>query len=143
MAYGGAGYGVGAYGRGSYGHDDGSGDGSEPDPEPVVVTTEFGPVGATDATFAGELHDLRGSDAVECWFRYRRAGEEPYRDTQPQTLTEPGTFDASVTGLVEDADYDVWALADFGDELWSGEVLTLTTAVGYGDAGYGEAGYGG
>lgn len=91
----------------------------------------------------GELHGMRGSGGVECWFRYRRAGEEPPSNTQARTMEEPGVFEETVTGLSEDAEYGVWAMADFGDELWSGEILTLSTGGGYGSGGYGEGGYGG
>lgn len=74
---------------------------------------------------------MRGADAVTCWFRYRRAGEAPPQETEQQTLGEPQAFEAAVSGLEADADYDVWALSDHGDERWSGEILTFTTGSGF------------
>lgn len=84
-------------------------------------------VSGTSVTVVGELLDLRDASAAECWFRCRRAGSEPPRDTDRQTLSGRGTFEAEITDLRSDATYGVWALASIGDERFAGTIATIST----------------
>ena len=108
-----------------------------------VVATEHAPVSvetdaATDvtndsATLNGNLTGL-DEDSADVWFEYWEA-DDPANVTvlDNETLTEPDTFDQSITGLENDTEYVYVAYATANGTEANGTEVTFTTANGADD----------
>ncbi|RRJ30153.1 pectate lyase [Halocatena pleomorpha] len=95
---------------------------------PLVSSTEPTDVTATGATLRGELTDLGGADAAECYFEYREVPHESWTTTQTQTLTAAGSFAVDADGLTDRRYYEVRAVADTDDgDTATGAVVQFST----------------
>jgi len=97
----------------------------------AVATDPLGGIGETSATLNGTLEDLGGASDVNVSFEWDEAGNGFQNATAGQTLTAPGSFSATLTGLAPGTTYEfrAVALADDGDtDRASG--ATFTTESG-------------
>ena len=92
-----------------------------------VATDPASNVGSNSAQLNGELTDLGDFDEADAFFRYRETGATEWTETTVQTLTEPQTFDETVSGLDPETEYEFKAVADFDGEEETGTVNTFTT----------------
>ena len=111
------GYGEGGYGEGSYG-----GGGFS------VTTTSPTNIGTSSATLTGELSDLNGVDAGDCYFEWRQTGASEWNTTAKQTLTATGSFSTDLGTLSESTEYEYRANADASDDdADSGSTVSFST----------------
>ena len=124
------GYGGGGWGDGGFGDSADDDTDDEPDDEEhlVVDTREASSVDDSSATLAGDLLELEGLDATTVSFRWGKPGDGFPNIAGEQTLNSPGEFDAEVTGLEDDTDYEFYAYAEADDTTDAGDTLTFTTA---------------
>ncbi|UCD13604.1 MAG: hypothetical protein JSW60_08620, partial [Thermoplasmatales archaeon] len=103
--------------------------------QPYVVTNLPTDVGTTSALFRGELTFLGGASTCDVWFEYDDIDQYPPFDknTTPQTLNAPGSFDANVENLTPGTTYWVRAVAYNGYCTDEGEVESFTTLSGLED----------
>ncbi len=95
---------------------------------PLVSGTEPTNVTATGATLRGELTDLGGADAAECYFEYREVPHASWTTTPTRTLTSTGSFTIDVDGLTDRRYYEVRAVADTSDgDTATGTVVQFST----------------
>ncbi|WP_254766993.1 fibronectin type III domain-containing protein [Salinilacihabitans rarus] len=98
-------------------------------PDPAVETGAATAVDDASATVAGDLVDLGGADAATVAVQYRAAGESAWVETDGETLTAPGAFDASLTGLEPETEYEYRAVVRADGVVETGATATLTTDV--------------
>jgi subtilisin len=88
-------------------------------------------VTATSARFAGELSDLGGASAADCYFAWRAVGVSSWNTTGTRTLSTTGTFVVEVGGLSTGTEYEYRAVAaGSGGDTVSGNAVTFTTDAG-------------
>lgn len=110
-AYGNSGYGTDAYG------------GSESaDPSLGVSTVGSTDVGATSATLLGELTGMADVDSASVYFEWSPSNEYITDETAEQTVESTGQFEAMLSELSSDTDYEFRAVA-----AADGTVVTGTT----------------
>jgi hypothetical protein len=81
----------------------------------------------TSATLVGDLGDLGGASTATVGFQQRAAGADGWRTVGEQAIDSIGEFDAEVTGLESDTDYEFRAVAEAPTEL-EGETLSFATS---------------
>ena len=83
----------------------------------TVVTLDVSLVRGTTAKFNGNLTDMNGQAAIDCYFQYKITGAATWSDTSAnkEELTAVGEFSYSITGLTENESYDVRAVAEWDD----------------------------
>lgn len=95
---------------------------------PFVSTGEASDVAATSATIQGKLTDLGGADTADVYFEYREVPTASWSKTESQTLTEPGSFSAGLSGLTSRRYYEVRVVADTSDgDSTTGSAVTFGT----------------
>lgn len=78
----------------------------ETEPAVEVVTTEnVDGISGNEAELQGELKDLENVSEAQVFFQYRETTEMENQTTEPETLTEPQSFAATVDGLEEETSY--------------------------------------
>lgn len=98
-------------------------------PDPAVETGAATAVDDESATVSGDLVDLGGADAATVAVQYRAAGESAWAETDGETLTAPGAFDASLTDLDPETEYEYRAVVRADGVVETGATETLTTDV--------------
>ena len=104
---------------------------------PDVQTKPADNITTNSATLHGELTDLGTAGEVDVWFEYwEKVGEYTFEgsseeDSDPETLTEPDTFDADLTDLEPDTEYEFRAVADGYGDVQYGDILSFTTLETY------------
>ena len=83
------------------------------------------------AQLNGEVTDLADESEVEAYFEYRETGATEWIETTTQTISDPQTYDETVTELDDDTEYEFRAVIDDtgGETLDTGDTLTFTTDV--------------
>lgn len=119
-----SGYGSGGFGEAGYG---GTGDDA-----PVALTTlSPAELSKSSATLDASLDDLGGASAADCSFEYRESGADTWTRTGVTTLSSPGRFQATVTGLASGTAFDCRARAEASDgDASEGDVVSFTTDGG-------------
>ncbi|WP_207587447.1 fibronectin type III domain-containing protein [Halomontanus rarus] len=98
------------------------------DERPVVRTAQAAEIDDSTATVSASLTDLGGAASATVTFEYRAQGDDGWRSTDGQRLTEPGAVDAVVTDLESDTTYEYRAVATASDGYDAvGSVRTFTT----------------
>lgn len=95
-----------------------------------VSTAEATDVGADRATLSGRLGSLGSVDAAEASFQYREASERSWTGTAGRTLSAPGPYTRTVTGLADDTEYEFRAVAETDAETATGSPSTFATGGG-------------
>jgi len=99
-------------------------------PGPDVQVEPATDVTDTTATLNGRLESLDGAATVDVYFQYEWP-QVTRHETEPQTLSEPGDFSASVNGfdgLVSGVEYEYTAFAEGSDgDATSSLTGTFTT----------------
>ncbi|WP_436347262.1 fibronectin type III domain-containing protein [Natronorubrum sp. FCH18a] len=98
--------------------------------DPAVETGSVTAVDDESATVTGELADLGGADSATVAIQYRAAGETAWHESDGETLTTTGTFDAAITGLESGTEYEYRAVVRADGTTETGATTTLTTDVG-------------
>ncbi len=112
-------YGELGFGEGPYGGGDGG---------LAVSTLGATSVTATSARFAGELSDLGGASAADCYFAWRAVGASSWNTTGARTLSTTGTFVTEIGGLSAGIEYEYRAVAaGSGGDTASGNTVRFTT----------------
>lgn len=94
----------------------------------AVDTRSASDVDNTSATLNGELTRLDGEAEAEGWFEYWVQGDPAnVTSTENQTLTEPGSFSASVSGLENETTYVYVSHAAANGSHVTGDPVTFTT----------------
>jgi hypothetical protein len=107
-----------------------TGDDGPADTEVVVTTVSASDVAETTATLSGALDDLGGAESAEVGFQYREAGGSDWTATSSDTLSSPGTFTQSVSGLTDGTEHEFRAVAGASDgDTAVGSPVTFTTAA--------------
>ena len=101
-----------------------------PDTDPEIHASGATNVGQGSATLHGSLSDLGGASSATVRFEYRREGQRSWTQTDDRSLSEPGSFQTTVSNLEGGAAYEFRAVADArdGDTDASG-TSTFTTAT--------------
>lgn len=98
----------------------------------AVETDRPAPVDGTTAALSGQVTGTTAAEQISVYFEWQSPEEDeegllsgdPWNRTDEQTLEAPGTFSAELTGLDENQDYEVRAVAEADDERYTGETLT-------------------
>lgn len=116
--YGQPGYGTGVYG----GQTDSTGTVS-------LDTTTVGSsdVGTDSATLVGDLTLLDNADSASVYFEWGPSSEDLPNTTAQQTVSATGEFDATISGLASDTDYEFRAVATADGTSATGGSLTFRT----------------
>lgn len=99
---------------------------------PQVVTSPASNIAHTSATLNGSLTTLGDFTTAKVFFRYRIAGSgDTYTETTPQTVTSSGLFNATISGLQSNTQYEFvpvvqWQGRD-GTQETTGSLFTFTT----------------
>ncbi|WP_331234130.1 fibronectin type III domain-containing protein [Natronorarus salvus] len=117
-----SGYGAGGYGEGGYGGDD-----EVVDRPPMVATGQATAITESSATLIGEVEDLGSADDVTTAFEWRESSESEWKTIRSQTLDAPGEFDAEISGLGAETEYEFRAVGKSDHGTDSGEVHTFAT----------------
>jgi len=118
-----AGYGSAGYGSQSYG----GGNGTVTEPILEVATVGTDAVDSASATLVGELTGLKNADSVSVRFEWGPSNEGLSETTPEQTLSSTGQFEATLSGLAADTEYDFRAVATSGDTTVTGGTDTFST----------------
>ncbi|MFQ5919189.1 MAG: tetratricopeptide repeat protein [Thermoplasmata archaeon] len=94
---------------------------------PAVVTLAATDISADSALLQGSLTDLGGEASIQVSFEWGTSPAALGRETAPQTLSAPSTFEATVGNLEPETTYYYRAKAA-GNGTATGEVLDLQTA---------------
>jgi hypothetical protein len=97
---------------------------------PSIDIVSIESVQSTSATLNGDLGSLGTSSSVEVYFEY--GPTTSYGNaTEPQTMTDVGSFSATITGLSSNTSYHFRAVADGGAAgiTYSGDRIFNTTPV--------------
>jgi subtilisin len=115
--YGGSGYGTGQYG------------GDEPVTDPVLKTSTVGTesIDTTSATLVGDLTTLDSADTASVYFEWGPSTEDLPNQTATETVRATGEFDATVSDLESDTDYEYRAVATADGTTATGGSLTFRT----------------
>lgn len=99
--------------------------------DPLAVETgSASAVDDTSATLNGELSGMDGEAEATVWFAYWVEGDAANASTTTnQTLTAPGTFSASVSGLENDTTYVYVAHAAANNTTVAGDEVEFTTGA--------------
>jgi len=83
----------------------------------TVVTLNTSLVRGTTAKFNGNLTDMNGQAAIDCYFQYKITGAASWSDTSAnkEELTAVGEFSYEISGLTENESYEVRAVAEWDD----------------------------
>ena len=83
----------------------------------TVVTHSPSLVRGTTAKFNGNLTDMNGQAAIDCYFQYKVTGAGSWSDTSvnKEELTAVSEFSYEISGLTENESYDVRAVAEWDD----------------------------
>ncbi|MCU4742473.1 hypothetical protein [Natronoglomus mannanivorans] len=98
-----------------------------PDPAVSVSTGSASAVTTDSATLSGSLDVLEDVDSATVHFEYRERATSAWNETDGQTLSSAGSFDADVTGLSADTEYEFRAVAVADDVSDTGSTTTFTT----------------
>lgn len=94
-----------------------------------LQTESVSRVRATSARFAAELRTLDDADSVDAFFQWREADESSWTETDRETLSESGEFDADVSGLAPDTEYDVRAVVESEGSGEEGDAVSFATGL--------------
>ena len=94
--------------------------------ELAVETADVEVTDHRSATVVGELEGVGDAGAVEVSCRIRTNGGE-WESTDPQTLEAIGSFEADVSGLEPETEYEVETVAAGDGETVTGDTLTFET----------------
>ncbi|WP_330633204.1 hypothetical protein [Halocatena halophila] len=98
------------------------------DPLPLVSTGSPSNVGATSVTLSASLDLLGNASSADVFFEYRETGSTSWSSSETQTLSSVGSFNADVSGLTSEADYEYRAVANASDgDVDAGFVETVAT----------------
>ena len=102
---------------------------TEEDGETIIEVTTGNPtdVGPAVATLTGEVSELTGYDEVAVGFEYGQSGGALDTTADAATIEEAESFDAEITDLQVETDYEFRAVAEDGDDSATGEAATFTT----------------
>lgn len=119
-----SGYGAGGYGAGTYGG------GSDPAPAPQLAVETIGgtAIESTSATVSGNLTELTGVDHAWVSFEWWETTSGGTQSTAEQQLETTGEFDADLSELESDTEYEVRAVATADGERATGDVVSFVTA---------------
>ena len=83
----------------------------------TVVTLNTSLVRGTTAKFNGNLTDMNGQAAIDCYFQYKITGAGSWSDTSAnkEELTAVGEFSHEISGLTENESYEVRAVSEWTD----------------------------
>jgi len=84
-------------------------------------------VAGTSAVVIGEVTALGPYASANASFQWRRVGEPTWRETAPVSISTPGTFQASLEGLLPGARYEYRAVVEAGGLSVYGLALTFAT----------------
>jgi hypothetical protein len=107
--------------------------GSPPDPEPEldVSTGAATDIGENSATLTGTLADLGEADTADVWFEWGPVGSDTPNQTDPETLSEGGSFSADLSGLEVATTYEFEAYAETGADSDTGGANSFETEGGF------------
>lgn len=120
QGYGGGGFGEGAYGDPSAGDD-------EVEQSLSVATSSVVDADGYWATLEGELNELIGYDSATVGFRWGKQGSGLPNATGDQTLDTTGAFDAHLTDLESNTEYEFFAYGKADDKSDTGATVSFTT----------------
>ncbi|MBA7503729.1 hypothetical protein ES706_02350 [subsurface metagenome] len=101
-----------------------------PTEPPVVVTYSAADITATKATLHGTLASLGDYSPVSAFFEYRGVGEGSWVETGRITMTAPGDYVSTVSGLAPDTSFEFRAAAGYDGYRTYGATKTFTTTTG-------------
>ena len=116
------GYGASGYGAGQYG-----GDGTVTDSTLETSTVGTDAIDTSSATLVGDLTTLENADSASVYFEWGPSSEDLPNTTATQTARSTGEFDASVSDLAADTDYEFRAVATADGTTATGGSLTFRT----------------
>lgn len=116
------GYGMSSYGGGQYG-----GDGSVAEANLETSTVGTDGTDTTSATLVGDLTTLENSDSASVHFEWGPSSEDLPNATAAQTVSSTGEFDATLSDLASDTDYEFRAVASADGTTATGGTLTFRT----------------
>lgn len=97
-------------------------------PQATAVATGAGTsVTETEATLNGTLASLEGNASMDVYFQWREQGAATWNQTATQTLTAPGSFTATLTGLTANTAHEYRAVAVGGGTTYNGAIEPFTT----------------
>lgn len=104
--------------------------------DPLGVHTQHATaVGNHSATLNGELTGMEGAENATVWFEYWVEGHAANASTTAnQTLSAPGSFSASLSGLENDTTYVYVAHAAANHSTAAGDEVEFTTGAGTDEA---------
>ncbi len=93
--------------------------------EPMVTTHEADDISETSATLHGTLDCMSTTFEVHVYFRWRKVGEDTWKETTKQSMEHEGGFQYRLTDLVPGTDYEFKATIVYG---MPGEVMDFATS---------------
>lgn len=95
-----------------------------------LTTHEFSDLTSTTVRLHGYLHRLQLGETVDVYFEYREYGTGPWSSTPTTTLSAAGSFQADVTNLSPDTNYEYRAAAsDHENRDFYGELINFLTPL--------------
>lgn len=94
----------------------------------TVETEDVTDTHVESATLEGDVTEMENADTVDSWFQY---GEDDLgQTTDSTTLTDEGTYDATITDLAEDTEYQYRAVAEADDGTMDyGDIKSFKTLI--------------
>lgn len=77
---------------------------------PTVSTFSVSEITSTSAKMTGEVTDMDGKLEVDVFFRYKKAGDAEWTETDLEQKTEVGSFEKTLTGLNDNQSYEYKAV---------------------------------
>jgi hypothetical protein len=95
-----------------------------------VSTGDVNPITSSSGTLNGELVSFENTDSVDVSFEYGVAGNKLPLQTTTETLTDPGEFSDTITGLQSDTTYEYRAVGEADGVKQKGSKKEATTDPG-------------
>ena len=96
---------------------------------PTISTQAATNVTTTEATLNGNLTSLDGETSVDVFFQWKKTGDPAWTETAKQTVSATGVFDAAITSLDSDTEYQFRAVVEWnsGASIKYGSTLFFNT----------------
>ncbi len=107
--------------------DDGDDDGEET----VVIsidTLDASDVSTSSAKLSGEITEIKNTDKVSVYFKWRKDSGENWNETSSKIITEPKEFSETIDGLEDDTSYEFKAVAKVDETIKEGDTLSFSTS---------------
>lgn len=98
--------------------------------EPEIITSDAHNISTSGSVLRGELSDLGDYDEVDIYFQWRKKGSTTWLETLYDKLSQAGTFEAILTGLNSDTEYEYQAVVKYkSDGVNYGGIKTFRTTA--------------